>query len=183
MSCVVFHVFFVPFTDFGKNHLVSSKIRPEIVTPIFGKKTSIYWWNRPIYRWNDWISVFLISTVPPSSLVRFGQIFPNFANFFWIFQKPTESLRSGFPSPAEFLNTSLDQFKFLVCGASTWPWKLALETHMLPKQTQKKQAHPEGLSFFVTGIFDVVNQEYFCCCCCYTPPLIFDDWHELLLSK
>jgi hypothetical protein len=38
MSCVVFHVFFVPFTNFGKNHLVSSKIRPEIVTLIFGKK-------------------------------------------------------------------------------------------------------------------------------------------------
>jgi hypothetical protein len=55
------------------------------------------------------LSVFPVFTVPPSSPVRFGRILPIFAEFYRNFQKPSESVTSGFRSPAEFSNTGYDR--------------------------------------------------------------------------
>jgi hypothetical protein len=44
-------------------------------------------------------------TVPPSSPVRFGQIFSIFTDFYRIFQKLTGSVTSGFCGSTEFSNT------------------------------------------------------------------------------
>jgi hypothetical protein len=48
------------------------------------------------------ISVFLVFTVPPSSPVRFDQIFLIFIDFYRIFQKPTAAVTSDFPCSADF---------------------------------------------------------------------------------
>jgi hypothetical protein len=58
------------------------------------------------------ILVFPVFTVPPSSPVRFGQIIPNFTDFFQILQKLAESVRSDFPPSADFLNTELSKCEF-----------------------------------------------------------------------
>jgi hypothetical protein len=49
--------------------------------------------------------VFPVFTVPPSSLVCFGRIFPIFTDFYRIFKKLMGSVTSGFRSSAEFSNT------------------------------------------------------------------------------
>jgi hypothetical protein len=89
---VIFHGFSSHLLNFDKNQPVSDKDRPELATPIFRKTGRI--------------SVFPVFTVPSSSLVHFGRIFLIFTDFCRIFQKPTGSVRSGFPCSAEFSNTA-----------------------------------------------------------------------------
>jgi hypothetical protein len=84
---------------------------------------SIYWFSTKIGRFlaktaRKWphrfsekpadLSVFPVFTVPSSSPVHFGRIFLIFTNFYWIFQKPTESVMSSFRSSTEFSNTTVN---------------------------------------------------------------------------
>jgi hypothetical protein len=79
---VVFHDFLFYLPIFGKNRSVSGKIHPEIATSIFEKNHRFIGEIGRLIIKTGQISVFQISTVPPSSPVHFGQIFPNFIDFF-----------------------------------------------------------------------------------------------------
>jgi hypothetical protein len=85
---IIFTVFSFHLPIFSKNHPVSDKIRPEIVTSIFEKT------GRFIGETSR-ISVFPVFTAPPPSSICFGRIFHVFAeffeisDFFEIFKKPT----------------------------------------------------------------------------------------------
>jgi hypothetical protein len=81
-----FTVFSFHLPIFDKNSLVSVNIHPEITTPIFRK-------NHQFIVETGRILVFLIFTIPPSSIVSFERIF----------QKLTEL--SDFSPSAEFSNT------------------------------------------------------------------------------
>jgi hypothetical protein len=100
-----FTVFSVHLPNFDKNRLVSGKNRPELATPVFGKTVRFIGQTGRFIGEINRISVFPVFTVPPSSSVRFGRIFLIFADFYQNFQKPTGSVRSGFPCSTEFLNT------------------------------------------------------------------------------
>jgi hypothetical protein len=58
--------------------------------------------------------------------VHFGQIIPNFTDFFQILQKLAESVRSNFPPSADFLNTELSKCEF-------WMKQVAFLGHVISK--------------------------------------------------
>jgi hypothetical protein len=68
---VIFYGFLFQLPIFGKNHPISNKIRPEITTPIFGKNRRFIGEIGRLITKTDQISVFQISTVPPSFPVHF----------------------------------------------------------------------------------------------------------------
>jgi hypothetical protein len=69
-----FTVFSFHLSNFGINQPVSSKNRPVLAMPVFGKT------GRFISQ-TGYISVFLVFTVPPSSPVRFSRFSPIFSEF------------------------------------------------------------------------------------------------------
>jgi hypothetical protein len=100
---VVFHGFFIPFTDFRQKSAAFRHKPPENRPPVFSKT------GRFIGQSSQFISVHSF-TIPPSSLVHFSRIFPIFADFYRNFQKPTGSVTSDFRGSIEFLNTGLASF-------------------------------------------------------------------------
>jgi hypothetical protein len=69
-----FTVFSFHLSNFGINQPVSSKNRPVLAMPVFGKT------GRFISQ-TGYISMFLVFTVPPSSPVHFSRFSPIFAEF------------------------------------------------------------------------------------------------------
>jgi hypothetical protein len=108
MSYRCFHGFSFHLPIFSKNRSVSSKNRPEIATLIFKKNGRFISQTNQFIGETGRILVFPVFSIHPSSPVHFSQISPIFTEFCRIFQKPTGSVRSGFPSSANFLNTGGD---------------------------------------------------------------------------
>jgi hypothetical protein len=115
--------------------LIFGKIRPKIATSIIGETGRIL--------------VFPVFSVPLLSPVRFGRFFPNFADFFRIFQKPTESVRSDFPPFTEFSNTGHDYSRCHARKAKQIPTKSS--------PIMGRASQPARLIFFVFFIFLEMN--------------------------
>jgi hypothetical protein len=96
---VVFHGFFVPFTDFRQKLAGFRHKPPGNRRASFLKNWSIYRPNRLIYR----CSWFYCSSVVSGA---FRLNFSDFRRFLPNFQKPTRSVTSGFCGSAAFSNTA-----------------------------------------------------------------------------
>jgi hypothetical protein len=115
---VIFTGFSFHLLIFDKNHPVSGKIRPEIAMPIFRKNHRFIGEIGRLIAKTGQISVFLISIVPPSSLLRFGRIFPYFTDFSknrWNRPGPIFLLPSNFRTLAiSLFFTSSSTFYFII---------------------------------------------------------------------
>jgi hypothetical protein len=69
---LIFTIFLCHLLIFSKNRLVYDKIRPKITTPISGKSRRFICEIGRLIAKIGRISIFLISTIPSSSPVRFS---------------------------------------------------------------------------------------------------------------
>jgi hypothetical protein len=125
---VVFHGFFVPFTEF-RQKLAGFRQKTARNSPRrFSKKTAAFIGE------TGRIFVFPVFTVPPSSPMHFGRFFHIFTEFCRIFQKSMGSVRSGFPYSAEFSNTGWEMDGQWRIRELAFAWRVVQLLLLIPAQ-------------------------------------------------